>query len=212
MRFYNDSVFVISGPSSSGKTYFVRNLITHSSQLFKEKINHFHWFFGIVPPKPTIPKVILHKGLEDGWSDNIKPLDFVVIDDLFMESAQNMELTNAFTRLSHHRPCTLVYITQNLFQKSKDARTRSLNTHYLVLMKNPRDKTQISSLARQMYPGDCGFLTDAFNDLTAKNPFSYMLIDFRQQTPEYLRVRSGIFPDEDYVVFINKVNDSVIGK
>lgn len=201
MRFENDSVFVISGPSSSGKTYFVRNLITHAKVLFKHKINRFLWFYGIVPPA-GVKNVILHKGLTDNWSDKIKPYDFVVIDDLFMEGGNN-EVTNAFTRLANHKPCTLVYITQNLFQKSQDSRTRSLNTHYLVMMKNPRDKTQISSLARQMYPGSSGFLLDAFNDVTSKKPFSYLLMDFRQQTPENLRVRTGIFPGDKYIVFIN---------
>lgn len=205
LRFYNDSVFIISGPSSSGKTFFVGNLIKYSHLLFRQKINRFLWFYGIVEPtlNNTCQRIIPHKGLPDDWSKKIKPLDFVVIDDLFMEGANNKELTNAFTRLSHHKPCTLVYITQNLFQKSQDARTRSLNTHYLVLMKNPRDKTQISHIARQMYPGNSAFLVDAFNDITLKNPYSYMLLDFRQQTREYLRIRSGIFPHEDYVVFIN---------
>lgn len=210
IRFHNDSVFVVSGPSSSGKTHFVKNLIKHSKELFREKIKTFHWFYGIVPP--AVKGVVAHKGLEENWSDLIKPFDFVVIDDLFIEGGNNKELTNAFTRLAHHKPCTLVYITQNLFQKSQDSRTRSLNTHYLILMKNPRDKTQISYVSRQMFPGNSRFLVDAFEDITGENPFSYMLIDFRQQTSEHMRIRAGIFPHEVHAVYINNMEKRELKK
>lgn len=207
VRFANDSVFVIAGPSSSGKTHFVSNLIGNSKNLYKDKINRFLWFYGIVPPPASLllPKsVIFIKGLlKENWSDQIEAHDFVVIDDLFMESGKSAELTNAFTRLAHHRPCTLIYISQNLFQKSPDARTRALNTHYLVMMKNPRDKSQISILARQMYPQNSAFLIDAFKDATNEKPYSYLLLDFRQETMEELRVRTGIFPNETHVVYIN---------
>ena len=33
-------------------------------------------------------------------------------------------------------------------------RNISLNIHYIILFKNPRDSQQISTLARQMYPGN----------------------------------------------------------
>jgi len=44
-----------------------------------------------------------------------------------------------FTKISHHRNVSVVYLTQNVFDKNKYARTISLNAHYLVLIKNPRD-------------------------------------------------------------------------
>jgi hypothetical protein len=173
-----------------------------SRHLLREKVNKVHWFYGIV--KPNVKNVIFHKGLEDKWSDIIAHRDIVVIDDLFVEGAKNDELTNAFTRLAHHRGCTLIYITQNLFQQSRDSRTRALNTHYLILTKNPRDQLTISILSRQMYPDNSHFLTHAYRDAT-KEPFSYLLIDLRQETPNHIRVRTGIFPGDDYYVYINGV-------
>lgn len=197
-----ESVMTVCGPSGSGKTVFVEKLIKHRTQIFRNKIKSVHWFFGIVPPS-KLEGITLHQGLQDGWTDLIKPYDMVIIDDLFVESGSNKELTNAFTRLAHHRPCFLVYLTQNLFHKSGDSRTRNLNTHYLVLMKNPRDAQQISYISRQMYPGS-NFLVEVFRDVTEDTPFSYVLLDFRQTTPSSLRVRTGIFPGEIYKVYINK--------
>ena len=206
VRFYNDSVFTIAGPSSSGKTVFVQKLIKYRQVLFRQNVNNIHWYYGIIHP-PKIPRVnmILHKGLTDGWSGDIKPLDMIVLDDLFVEAANNKEVTNAFTRLAHHTPCTILFITQNVFHHSTESRTRALNTHYLVLMKNPRDASQISYIARQMFPKNSNFLVESYRDATSGNAFSYMLLDFRQQTPEYMRVRSEIFPNENNIVYINNM-------
>jgi hypothetical protein len=42
----------------------------------------------------------------------------------------------------------------------------NLNTHYLVLFKNPRDANQVATLARQMYPSKSKFVLEAFEDAT----------------------------------------------
>lgn len=204
VRFKNDSVFMVAGPSSSGKTVFVQKLLQHSNTLFKNKINNIHWYYGIIPPPSMMElQIRLHQGLSEGWSEIIEPMDVIVLDDLFVEAGNNKEVTNAFTRLAHHKPCTLIYITQNVFHRGNDARTRSLNTHYLVLMKNPRDASQISYLARQMYPKNSKFLTDVYRDVCDNEAFSYILLDFHQETPSKLRVRSNIFPGEAYSVYVN---------
>ena len=206
IRFNNDSVFTVAGPSSSGKTVFVQKLIKHRKVLFKNNVSKIHWFFSIIPPPhDSSDKIHLHKGLVDGWSDSIAPYDMVILDDLFMESSNSKEVTNAFTRLAHHIPCTIIFITQNLFHRSNDSRTRALNTHYLVLMKNPRDASQISHLARQMYPNQSKFLVDVYKHVTENNAFSYILLDFRQETPMTLRVRSHIFPNEPHAAYINNL-------
>ena len=79
----------------------------------------------------------------------------------------------------------------------------SLNAHYLVLFKNPRDVTQIATLARQMYVGRSKFLVEVFNKATTK-PFGYLLIDLKADTPQDIRVRTNIFPDERNYVYLLK--------
>ena len=75
--------------------------------------------------------------------------------------------------------------------------------YYIVVFKNPRDASQIATLARQMYPGKSQFLIDAFVDATAK-PFGYLLIDLKPDTEEKYRVRTGIFPGELQFVYLPK--------
>jgi hypothetical protein len=84
---------------------------------------------------------------------------------------------------------------QNLFPKGSEMRNISLNSNYIVLMKNSRDRAQIRHLARQIYPGKSKFLIDAYEEAT-KEPYGYLLLDFRNTTPDKIRVRTGIFPGE----------------
>jgi len=70
-------------------------------------------------------------------------------------------------------------------------RTISLNTHYLFLFKNPRDSQQITTLARQMYPGKSQYLIESYQDAT-KKPYGYLCIDLKAETPDFLRLRTLI--------------------
>ena len=58
----------------------------------------------------------------------------------------------------------------------------SLNCHYLVLFKSPRDSSQVNHLAKQMYPGHVKYMQEAFQDAT-KRPYGYLLCDLKPETP-----------------------------
>ena len=66
-------------------------------------------------------------------------------------------MSELFTKGSHHRNISLVLITQNLFHQGPSLRDISLNSKYIVVFKNPRDKTQIVHLARQVYAENIAF-------------------------------------------------------
>ena len=84
---------------------------------------------------------------------------------------------------------------QNVFPKNKESRTISLNSQYTVVFKNPRDVSQMTTLAKQMYPGLVKFVQEAFADATS-TPYGYILVDLKQDTPEDLRLRTSILPDD----------------
>ena len=64
---------------------------------------------------------------------------------------------------------------------------------------------QMSHLAGQMYPGRVKFAQDAFKDATSV-PYSYLLIDLKQDTPEDMRLRTCIIPDDGVqYVYLPKV-------
>ena len=148
------------------------------------------------------PNIEFIEGLPKVESFDGRQRVLLVIDDLMSET--NDSISNIFTKYSHHRNISVMYLTQNLFYKSKQNRTMNLNAHYIVLFKNPRDSQQIATLARQMYPGNSKFLVEAFADAT-KNPFGYLLIDLKPDTDDKLRIRTNIFDDELQYVYVRKV-------
>jgi hypothetical protein len=90
-----------------------------------------------------------------------------------------------------------------MFDKNKENRTISLNAHYMVLFKSPRDVMQVEHLARQMYPGNTKYMREAFSDATCK-PYSYLLIDLRPDTPDEMRLRTNVFPGEMHTVYVKR--------
>ena len=85
----------------------------------------------------------------------------LILDDLMHDVGNDRRLVNLFCRDSHHMNLNVIYILQNLFNRGPQARTISLNVSYLVLFKNASDRSQITHLAKQMYPGNSKFLIDA---------------------------------------------------
>ena len=112
-----------------------------------------------------------------------------------MRESSSDVILDLFTKGSHHKNISVIFITQNVFHKGKAQRDISLNTKYFVLFKNPRDKVQIQHLARQIHRENSLFLRDAFHDAT-RLPDSYLFIGLSQEGLDEFRFRSNVFPDD----------------
>ena len=110
-----------------------------------------------------------------------------------------LKLEEIFTKYSHHKNVSIIFITQNLFHQKKNSRDISLNAHYIVAFKNPRDKLQFSHLSRQIFPGQQNYALEAFADATHK-PHGYLFVDLKQQTPDHMRFLTNIFQKPTFYV------------
>jgi hypothetical protein len=214
VQFKHPFTAIIAGPSGSGKTIFIRRVLKHSRLL----INNLKfplkvlWCYGqmqglySVPISPDV-NVTYAEGMPD--YDYISKHDhqIIILDDLMNEMDENKDLANLFTKGSHHLNKSIILCIQNLFHKNKIMRTISLNAHNIILMKNPRDKSQIMHLARQIYPKNPRILIEAYEEATS-HPYSYIVIDLKMTTPDNLRIRSRITPEE--VVHLNKTFSPIV--
>ena len=89
---------------------------------------------------------------------------------------------------------------QNLFEKSMQ--TASLNTQYIVLFKNHRDKSRVGKLAEQLAQKNWKFFLSAYEDATSK-AHSHLILDFQQDTPECLRLYA-FAQDKVAHLYVNK--------
>lgn len=189
------SSMLVCGPTQSGKSTFVHNIIKHRDVLFNVKPSKIYWFYGTYNADLlNKPDIIITEGLPESFH-NIEPNSVIILDDLMHEATNHKGVTSLFTRLVHHQKLFVISMTQNFYQQSKDARTRRLNVQYIVLFKNPADVTQINTLNRQMFPNRPQFLIDIYKRVSQR-PYGYVFIDLRQDTPDDIRIRTCILPEE----------------
>jgi len=199
---------IVSAPTKSGKTEFVKKLLLHLNELIDEPPKEIYWAYtewqkSYDDLMEKMPHVHFVEGLPslEILKQNKNVAKLLILDDLMQEMKGDNRLNELFTRGSHHWNLSIIHIVQNLFFDGM--RTSRINAQYLVLMKNPSDRLQIKNLGRQLFPGSKHF-EEAFDDATNK-PFGYLLIDLSQTTPDNMRLRSNIFPDKDgMTVYIPK--------
>ena len=202
-RWQHPFTCIVAGPTQSGKTEFVKRFIENLEDMVTPLPTRIVWSYGEWQPayQTLLDNVDFVQGLPDLPVYSKEPL-LVVIDDQM--HGVDRRITSLFTKGSHHRNLSIVYIVENLFDQHKEHRTISLNSHYLVIFKNPRDGSQIVHLAKQMYPGKTHYLRQAFA-LATGQPHGYLLIDLKQATPEGMRLRSHIFPGESQEVYVEDI-------
>ena len=154
----------------------------------------------------TIPHVMFVEGVPGDLETliNTSMRNLVVIDDLMHKLSNDQRMTNLFTKGCHHRNLSVIFILQNIFHRGKELRDTSLNSHYLVVFKSPRDSSQVNHLARQMFSGHVKYMQEAFEDAT-KRPYGYLFCDLKLETPTDFRLRTNIFPGETHYAYVRKV-------
>ena len=137
---------MVAGMTGSGKTVWVQSLLQQAQTVIDQPPERIIWCYSQWQNAYTqlsmmIPTIEFVKGIpesleNDSYLDvNIRNL--IVIDDQMIEAGKDNRILNLFTKGSHHRNLSVLYIVQNLFHEGKGNRSISLNSHYLVLFKNP---------------------------------------------------------------------------
>lgn len=204
---------ICAGPSSSGKSTFVVKLL-ESPHMIDKKIDRVIWCYGEKNAKPVLKcKIIYVNGIPDNLDNLCRDNTIVVLDDL-MISSQNSKISDLFTKGSHHKNISIILITQNIFYQSKYARNISLNAKYMVIFKNPRDKSQFLPLARQVHTDAPSELLRVYKECTI-SPHGYIFLDLTQEVDDTLRFRTELFNKDFFIIYcsvgeLQKKNDCEI--
>lgn len=211
---------LVAGPTGCGKTIFVGRLLRHYRTMttLSDEPLVVVYMYGQARPADYVPS----PQLQIHWFHIKTAYDFdvslieqhrphlCVFDDLMTVLGDSKLLTDIYTKMSHHANFSVIFILQNIFHRGSQMRSLSLNSHYLVLFKNFRDRSQVDNLARQVAPHNIAGFRRAFAEAT-REPFGYLLIDCKPDTPDELRFRSHLTPEEQIkgaeanAIFVHKV-------
>lgn len=176
VSFRHPSTSLVVGPSKSGKTVLVMQLLNRHNLLFPKITKPRVGWYSATPVEKRQFSPSLNVAILKQLPTSLKELDILVIDDFLNELSKSDRLASIFTKESHHDKCSVMFLSQNLFIKSQQFRTVSLNADYIILLKSFRDKTVAFNLARQICPLTPKSFLELYEAAT-KEPYSYLRID-----------------------------------
>lgn len=191
---------MVSGGRGVGKTTFTTSLLKDRNSLIDTPLSRIVWCYTKHQPELLKELLDIEPNIEyvQGIPSNIEEMfdrkvnNLIVLDDMMSEASNDNRVSNLFTR-GRHDNLSVIFLTQNLFHKNQ--REISLNSDYITIFKNPRDKTQFLNLAKQIMPRNLKFLIWAYDDAT-KELRSYIFLDLKAETEDAFRVRANILPSD----------------
>ena len=208
-RLKHSFFMTVCGPSQSGKTTFILNLLDNWERLVTENIDYIVWCYGetndllsMLPKRYGDRKLSLVKGMPVDFNDYIIPYKkgLLILDDLMSESSDNPALTRLISNKVHHASLSVISAVQNLFSAGKERTTYMQSCQYIVMFKNPLNNTTPRILGQRFMPGKVKTFLEIYKH-SVTSPFRYLFIDGTQTTPEHARLRTDIFGDTQRVYF-----------
>ena len=201
-QFQHSFSMMVVGPTQSGKTCFVQQLLTSQRIAYPEKKPiKVYWFYNQWQPIYEDIQRLLNKkirfahGLTELKDDlgNINPArnNILVFDDLMAEAKDSPVISKLFTQ-DRHRNASVILLLQNLFPKGKFNTDISRNALYKVLFRSPGDRKQIDIMTEQTFARDRPQFMKAYSRETEK-PFGYIVLDNHPRTESDRQVVADVF-------------------
>ena len=197
-QFQTPFCMIISGPSGSGKTTFLLRFLNESKNLIypEQPKSILYCYSEYHDHIKTLQAggISVHQGIpDDNMLNDLQKPCLVILDDLMLNASEEY-LTALFTKKSHHKNISVIFMTQDLFQKKcKVARN---NSQYIVLMRAPNAALQIRNLGVQLFPTQFEYFMDAYRLATA-NKYGYLVIDLSFTAKPIMMLRTNIFKEAD---------------
>jgi hypothetical protein len=99
------------------------------------------------------------------------------------DTVKSDHVQNLFIKGVHHRGISVILLNQNLLPQGKCGRDIRLNTHYVIIMKSPTLRSQVTFLGRQLFSERSKFLIDAYKKAT-ETSYSYLFVNLHPHCHE----------------------------
>lgn len=213
LRLIENFKMAIFGPSRSGKSVFVSNILKHLDVLSREKPENVIYIFAKWQEKlEEMKSQNLVDIFLEGNSDNIqsetdiesilkrhlKPnvKNLVIFDDQGSNKNVVEYVAKLFSIDARHSGISAIWVSQFIFDGPNLRKIRK-NADYITLFKCPQDCLDISRLSSQMT--NSTLVVDIYEKVTEAEPYSYILIDVTQEGISSIKYRSHLFKESGII-------------
>ena len=197
---------MIVGPSRSGKTTLVQDLLLNLNNFSSEPPKKIIFIYAIWQPVYDKMKadglvdvfVQDNSELESQLTNYMTGEEVLFIFDDMINSKNINYISDLFMIQGRHKNVSLVFISQQGFRNDDAFRSISNNTNYMILMKNDRNILEIQNLAKQITPGPQPLMMQIYRKATA-DAYSYLFINFTNECRRETKYLSHLFDEDDVV-------------
>jgi len=156
----------VYGPSQCGKSTFIYNLLKFRESVFSDTFDHIIYCMPenthgsrtayVTALREICPNIYVHEGLPDTATssfsvNNPTEKKLFIYDDL----AHSLLTTRASIELmiqnSHHLNISVIYTSQNYFQKSEDGKTFQRQLTVKIIFEDRSDSTVLTNISRVVF-------------------------------------------------------------
>ena len=193
---------LVVGPSQSGKTVFVEQILTRDRIVYEtNKPRRILWYYSqwqdrYEALKSTIGKDIKFFRGVPTFQEDLREIDpkynnVIIFDDLMAEAIESPIVSRLFTQ-GRLRNASVILLLQNMFPKGKFNTDISRNAQYMALFRSPSDRKQIGIVAERMFDKNRQrFMTAYYHE--TERPYGYIFVDNKPDTAANKQVLSDIF-------------------
>lgn len=210
------TIGVISGTSGSGKTSILLKMLQQKDHMFDRPIERVLFCYKIWQPIYEDFKKIF--GQRITFKEDLpcqEDVDFLtegghhsmLITDDMCKAVGNSELITSIHQVqSHHRNCSYVNLSHNLFTKAKYARDQSLCVHFILVLRSPRDQSQLLHIGRQIFSNYSKAIVDAYAQVMDNSDMShpYLFINLAPGNQRRHTLLVNIFEGEELNAYVVK--------
>ena len=200
----NFKLFLV-GPSACGKSVFIQNLLQNISTVSKTNPTKIIYVYKVWQSlyEDMNLQGLVHLFIKEDENlaeklkiETIGEISLIVFDDL-INSKNLSEISNLFVVDGRHSNYSMIFTSQRMFVNNEYFRQISNNCDYFVVFKNPRNHSEIRTLAQQLTPLNLELLQIYAKATT--EPYSYLFINLTQECDETIKFLSHLFDYDHYV-------------
>jgi hypothetical protein len=184
------------GATMSGKTHLIRRILAERQDLFNQPLRGRIVYVNEYLPEWRYEfehRVEFWRHLPSNLES--APPSLLIIDDFAFDSDMLKACVPLFIKFSHHRNCSLFFVTQNLFVDNKDFRTLTMNCNVYFLFPAPRLMAQYDLfLTKLLGRRDAQRIRQEIFKPLLSQAHGYLVVDC-QQGQNYC-LRSNIIPSD----------------